>query len=1106
MRRYFLFVAVGILFALQSAQAETSPSLKKNLLHLTMQSDIETSSYDELKTWADSLGLRTTGTRKELKQELYSYYKIQPDKKSIPENANTIVIKSADKLKNIKIKEMDEQYVVLTGGIHLEMSDKKNNTYHEIYADTLTFNQTEKTITATGSITYIIVKGNSKEYFYGDSLTFNVQSWEGMFFKGIAEKNKEINNNNVTFYFSGKKIYRKRGDKVILFDGKISSSRKKDPYYHLTAKKIWVLTPGEWAIQDPVLYVGRIPVFIFPFLFMPGDKLVFHPVYGVNDKKGYFINTTTYLLGQQKENPSSSLSFLQSSSQEGNTLIKRDGMFLQKTAIPLSPQKATLKLLADYYTRKGYFLGIDGTVQDSGFIKSFKIFAGIGFNRYIYDDPLYGYTPYLFDPFSDTYRSTWEHPYFLGVQLPFRFSLDAALTGEFPNGSIVLSLPFYSDSTFSSDFLDRKENFDFKSLFGNPDENTTVTTDTKDTLTWALSLKWHPNTALLHPFIQNITVDRFTLNVLMFSKEYQYDTEPIDPLKFYYPQNFSLPDFSASMNGTLFAFNAASSSEEKKEQKETGMLPPWATEKKKPSGQETETITPPDISEDIPLSTGYQYDGLAGSLSYSLFPRLTLSSVLNSLPPNLPQETRTVPDYSIFSFQNTAAFLYNFTVSDKLLELNTKLVFKTNYRNHFAESDSYTGDWSVFQEQDNQNTNYSIENGTTLTSYPFLWNRDFSKSFISYTINSTIYDYTYDSFSKSYADNFINWNTTDITSHQAVFSAVYEHGGNTQTAEVRVVLPPFNAEIYPSLKNTWGHFSSVVSTGFKQKSDSQQWDADPLSILGKYTFTQYGYISETLSLDYYKPEDFSTTEINLKTEDSPFTFKQLFKYDISNNKPVTSTTSLGLGIFSTSFSAENVNGYTFNPVSGWIMNPEEEFQPSKVSLGLHYGFTPDPFWENRIRFSSDIGSSWSMNLLKPTDTSFTFNLSFSLSIAEFLDLNFKSESVNRAFYRYIPGISSEVGIDTPENPFLDLLKSFNFFRRSDRLNSNFNLNLLDFTAVHHLGNWDLNIEYSGSPEIVTADDLSKKYEWVSSFSIFVAWKPIPEVKKEVSVSDNEINF
>lgn len=1095
-----LFISVLIILPAFSEKENED----KDLVQITMKADIDTASYYELKTWAERLELDTTGSKEELKKKLYSYYEIE----SVPEDnisgtGNSIIIKSAKELDYITIEEIDENYVILSGRVYLELIDSKNNTSHKIYADKIIFNQSEKTVTASGSITYIIDNNKTKEYFYGESLTFNVDSWEGMFFKGISEKNKKVGDNNVTFYFSGKEIYRKSGDKVILVDGSISSSREKNPYYHLKASKIWVLNPGEWAIKNSVLYVGRIPVFAFPFLYMPGDKLIFHPIYGFEDKNGYFINTTTYLIGQQKDNPSHNLSFLQSSNKEGeNTLLKREGLFLRKTNIPIPEQSSYIKLLGDYYTRKGLFLGIEGSLQDIGIIKSLTFFTGTGFNRYIYTDPLYGYTPYLLDSDSGKYLPVWQNPYFLGSELPFRFALDIGLTVNVNDLNIILALPVYSDPSFSSDFLNRKENFDFKSLFDKDSATEENSSDTKDTISWNLTMNWKINTGKISPFIKDVSIDKLKFDLSFLSTQLLYDTTPYDPLRFYYPQNFTYPDFSGTLKGSIFNFDTMQK-KEPPDGSEEKMLTPWEIQENEKNTDEKDLISPPDFSDDIALPGNFQYSGITQSLSYSIIPRLTMNSILNSTSPTVPEETEIIPDYSLLSFQNSSSLFYSLTVSDKLLEVDSKAVFKVSYKSHFSRSESFSGDWDTFTEQDKVYSNYDVTNTTKITSYPFLGIDSFSQSVINYSINTVLFKHYYDQTESVYSDSMVTWNTNDITNHQLELTAVYKPGKDAQSLGLRLKLPPYAPELYPNLKLSWGAFSSEISTGFKKPEDSDNWEMDPLIILGKYSFSETSFLAETFSLDDKNKQHFSTTEMNLNIPDNSLSFKQSFKYDLNNKEPENSLTSLQYYAFTSSFSAERVKGYTFNPSTGWILDDKELFQPSKASLGLHYNYNPDPFWKNRIRIKSDINSSWSMNLLKPTDTSFNFKLSFTLSIAEFLDLNFKSESVNRAFYRYIPGFSEEVGLANTVNPFEDLLKSFNFFNKNDRVASNFNLSLLDITAVHHMKDWDLNLTYSGKPE---KDDTSKQYIWESSFSIFLIWKPIPEIKKEIAISNDEIVF
>jgi len=1088
--------------------AENSDTGKRNLLAVTMKADIDTATYYDLYAWAQGLGLPVTGTKNELRKSLYQYYSITNKPETPLKKGNLILIESAKGLQNLKIEKNNENYIIISGNVHLEMSDNKNKTTHDIYADKIIFNQPQKTITAEGSITYSIQQNNTTQFFYGDSLTFNVESWEGMFFKGVSEKKKKINGNDVFFYFSGKEIYRKKGDKVILVKGEISSKKGKNPPYHLTADKIWVLNPGEWAIKNPVLYVGRIPVFAFPFLFMPGDKLIFHPIYGIDDKNGYFINTTTYLIGQKPDNSQNTLSFLQSGSSEGDTVLKRDGLFLRKTSVPLPKGSSSLKFMADYYTRKGFLSGIDGSFQNIGIIKSLTIFGGVGFTRSIYKDPLYGYTPYVS---NNNYQSLWEKSYFFGKIIPFRFGFDLGSNVQYNAMNFILSLPFYSDPAFKSDFFNRKEDFDFQSLTNGISQNNTsikssdISLSSLNNLSWDATISGRVDTKKTQPLVQTASLDKLNFGVSFQSNDIPDSNTPVVPLKFYYPQHIVYPDLSATLKGELFSFNTI----KKKISKDISgkdMISPWEKSQPEQSNNSEDVIIPPDISQDIPLPVSYNYGGISHALSYSIIPHLTMSSVLNSTVPLDPDLTETVPDYSVVSFQNTATMLYALSVSDKLFTLNTKVDFTTNYLHHFSPSDSFTGDWNIFTNQDKVNDSYALTNTTVIKSYPLVMNQPFSESFITYTITSLLFNHAYNQSNLSFENIYPQWDSQSIKNHQVTLSAVYKPRQNSHSVDVTMILPPYDPEIYPSIINTWENFNTKISTGFKKNKNLNTWDIDPLLILGKYSVNGLGYLSQTVTMNYNTFENVSTTDLSLQPESFPLTFKELFTYNLTHKDPQKSVTTLNAGIFTSSFSMEKTYGYTFNPVTGWNSDSVEKFQPTQLAFGLKYTYNPDPLWKNRIRLNADVTSSWSMNILKPTDTALNFDLGFSFSIAEFLELQFKSESVNRAMYRYFPSLSDEIGLSQTINPFTDLLKSFNIFNKKDRIASNFNLSLLEINAVHHLGDWDLTLKYTGKPEIVSLSDLSKEYQWRSNVSLYLTWKPIPEIKKEIDISNEEVAF
>ncbi len=1097
MKRFLLILIVS--FIINPYLFADNISQSNNLVQKTMRADIITASFFELKNWSERLNLDSTGTKEDLVKRLFSYYKIEYSQEAVKEPS--IVITSAKKMESVHIEEVNEDYIVLSGSIRIDINDKKRNTIQTLIADRVVFNQKEKTVSAEGHIVYVIEKDTGKEYFYGDKLTFNVDSFEGLFFKGVSEKHIEKDGGEKVFYFFGEKIYRKKGDVIILEKGSIASRKIKNPDYHISADKIWILDPGEWAMSRSILYVGRIPVFAFPFIFMPGDKLIFHPVYGVKDKKGYFINTTTYLYGQPStENQISSVSFLQSTDSQSKTLLKRDGFFLRKTTIPLEKEEDSyLKFFADYYTRKLLFIGLDGNFPNLGAVNTLDWFLGAGINRYIYNDSVYGYTPFYKNT-DGNYQSLMIKPYFLDRELPFRFGFDLNLSATIFDINMALKMPVYSDPDFYSDFMDRKEYFDFKEILSASDKTPpNVTSSVQNSVSWNLDMNWRLSSTGLQPVITNLSVDKLKFDVSLFSNDFKLsDPNPVDPIKFYYPQNVVYPDFTGNISGEIF--NTAKTGDKRDAQIFKGVLKaPWKT-KEKTVNQENgkDPVVPPLINDYEKLPYGYRYKGVAQSLTYSILPRVTVNSILNSTVPVEPADVTVIPDYSIFTLQNSSSLFYNMNLSEKLLTLDSKIVLSNNYREHFAESDMFTGDWNSFLLQDKIYSNYSLSNTTTLQTYPLLFSEAFSNSNITYTVNSLLVNHTFDK------DQYFTWNKESIKYHKINLSLIHNKGDFTKEIAANFVLPPENIEIYPFVNLDNSIISAKISTGIK-KNNGNEWTFDPLSIFGKYSFGK-NYVSENLFLDTNGLNRRSTTEFNIKLFKDVFSLKEVFVGDVQNFSPVSSTTTLDLWHFTSSFIAEKTEGYTFNTSTGWQSDLKEEFQPSKVSFGLNFDYSPDPVWKNRIKFNSLLNSGWSMNILKPTDTVFNFNLSFNFVIEEFLDLTFKSQSVNRAFYRYIPSAADKIGISQTENPFTDLLKSFNFFNTQDRIDSNFNLNLLEIDAVHHLGDWDLNLSYKGQPEIFTKEDTTKEYRWTASLSIFVEWNPIPEIRKEVLFSDDELQM
>ena len=190
--------------------------------------------------------------------------------------------------------------------------------------------------------------------------------------------------------------------------------------------------------------------------------------------------------------------------------------------------------------------------------------------------------------------------------------------------------------------------------------------------------------------------------------------------------------------------------------------------------------------------------------------------------------------------------------------------------------------------------------------------------------------------------------------------------------------------------------------------------------------------------------------------------------------------------------------------SPWVESGEEELRPVSARLNTSYEAEPLPFWENRVTFSTTASAAIEANLQRFTESRLTVRAGFNLFVHEFLELSFSSTSRNEFLYQYVPALAERVD-RPPRNPLLDVARSFNFFDRAQREASFFNLQSLSVEATHRLGDWDLVLSYSARPTL-SEDVTPPQYEWDSQFSAVVQWRPLPELRSEVTYEDEEVQY
>jgi lipopolysaccharide assembly outer membrane protein LptD (OstA) len=1067
--------------------------LRKRSLSL----EIQTANFYQLLSLCREEDLATTGTKEELQQRLYSHFGIAAadTDAELSRKKQIVNIETAIQTEYFSLEKVDEQNMILRGRVRLKMTDTEEGNRHSIEADEVLFNQSKNSFTARGNVSYRLDRGDSSELFTGSSLSFQLDTWEGFFIEGTSTETRTVEGEKIDFRYSGDVISRNPDDVIVLEDGNISSSRASPPNYYISARKIWVLSPGEWGIQDAVLHVGRVPVLYFPLFFRPADALIFHPVIGDRPREGNFIQTTTYILGE-KAGETNPFSFLQlSDEEEGVRETEAEGLFLRKTG---RRKKETenpwlLKAMLDMYTKLGAYAAIEGSYSGGDVLQSLNFSAGFGMSRNIYPENGPPFRPYYIDA-DGRIRTFWNKSNFSGLAIPFRYMLTYYMKLSDPVFNILFDIDLYSDPYFSRDFQSRSEDIDWNKLLGFE--------AAADPLSPAInSLDWNITTSITMPSgtaaplirklaLQNLSFSlswgtRFIPDSLL--PHYLQNAHLSPESIFFYPDLLTHPDVSASLTGNLLSISDSKRSKadavREPSVRDSDALPllktPWDTDAsvEESETQEGRLFRLPPMRPDISLPP--EPDSYRFHLNYAVNPKFTWETKMDSGAWQQPSDINLNVEYSSINLRNTADLSYSLSLYQKLFTLNGSIRFTSQFRDVYNKSDSLTEiKWDDLKLQAYQYSLFGIRNSITLATYPFSDDTVFGASNIHYSLHTLLFDRRFDSLDSYdnpiYVDSFVQWNTDYIDEHSVGLSLNAQFLSFTQQLSLEADLPPHDGRFSAELKLGAGPFSSRLTSSLTKSAAA--WELQPLQ---------------------------STSSLKV---DEWLLLEERFVYTPSLDTISSSSSSLKLDFFNVKFDALLSRAYEFQGAGiGWSAFGDTVLRPARLSIGLDIEPETEAVWKNRIRWGMHSNTSLNVNLLRFTESSLVFTLGVDLYIHEFLTLSFSSQSSNDFIYQYIPGLPEKIGRPW-RDPFTDLLKSFNFFNIQDRYDSFFNLDSLSVSAVHHLEDWDLTIEYSGRPNLKTDNGGTPRYVWDSIISISLVWIPIPEIERSIRITDDVIQY
>jgi lipopolysaccharide assembly outer membrane protein LptD (OstA) len=400
----------------------------------------------------------------------------------------------------------------------------------------------------------------------------------------------------------------------------------------LNATRVWLLPGSDFAVFNAVLKVGEIPVFYIPFFFYPADEMIIHPVIGYRTRVGNYFQTTTYIFGRPKSDSSSQSSLTKILGSSNDMEKKREGLFLRskEKKKTVSEDELSLKLLLDYYSNLGGYIGVDFVLPRRSILTDrFVLNLGIGLTRNLY------YSGGSNTPYNNQGETEWNKSNLFSMKVPFRYRLktSSAVGGKY--GKFSWDVPFYSDPLVDSDFATRAEEMDWINMLqkGSALDPEKFTENLVSSYAWSFSGQITPTYPNLSPYINNISLNNITLGVSFR----QVDTTPNSyeqlPARYFFaPESATLYSVSGAISGTPLSLGKGSTSSQTAVKKDATApsdplfnigVPrsPFEDKEKEEARQkdQADKLVPPELSQRFDLPR-------VGNIRFSLDYRLSPSS------------------------------------------------------------------------------------------------------------------------------------------------------------------------------------------------------------------------------------------------------------------------------------------------------------------------------------------------------------------------------------------------------------------------------------------------------------------------------------------------
>ncbi len=1007
----------------------------------------------------------------------------------------------------------------------VQVSVEKGDTETTIFADFVDFDRKRNSLYAEGSVVMEQkTDGEVTEELTANSLLFDTSKLEGFFNQGrvVQEQQESLNLDDGSVLIVSSELFARGSSNTVTFkNGNLTFCDDENPHWEINASRIWLLPGNEFAFANALLFVGPVPVMYFPFFYYPKDELVFNPAFGFRSREGFFVQTTTYLIGRKPLSNEDSEDEIGFNFMQQNQLKEQElqGLILRNLDDNATMPDDYLKIMADYYTTLGGMVGLAGTFEPGNAISGIEFDARLGFSNVVFkldDFPLY--VSYEND------QKYADYGWALGTKLPFRYGLTFNTDIKINTFSFSLDIPFYSDPWFNSDFEDRQESMDWIDFFlsgaftAPADEDDEDDNDNGITgYTWDMTATFRPSIPAISPWISSFSLSSINSAVVFatqdtaktdFENDKIYENSP--NREFFYPSQIKPLGVKASIEGTIFDLatdkkttNTSSDNEETvitSEQTEilAMMISPEDLNTSDTTEENSENIKEESTSqfteESLPsIETDFETSVETTNSSYKITYRISpeVSSLYtysgtqpsSSIPINPSDFDITNPKSGEILFKSPTNITGNLNLFSSTFALTNTFDFYPEFQEHHMLSDDYytesekdsitLSDYNANQ-LDVKNTNKisikPFQRSELLKNTSLNWNT--SVNIISTEFSGTVEEPEWDY-------NTPEWDDESITSHN--LNAVLEttQGSYYQRLSLATNLPPLVDQYSGTLTFGFPFGSMQASSGYKQESDtSEEWLFLPLKQSSSWTFFE--------------------KKQNGESNPNKITLRQSYEYDIEEEESDTFSSSLTWRGLQFAYNMRNEYDYTLDQTSGWVASDEKSFSPYSLSFTWNINGYDFEDTEDTIKIEPGLSTALSWDMIIPTRSYFSFKPSLSINIKNFLKLTFSSESRNDQLIRYVQdSIGFSQDIPGEQNIFLDLLNSFAFNDDAKRESSGFKIESFNVSLEHDLHDWILTSEFEIEPRIITDTDGSKSFDYSPYFTLSVLWKPMAGIKTTI---------